>query len=178
MVAVLEGMVAGVEVTSSEIADQLARRRLGYGRGARMKFEADKVTMIGGVRHGVTMGGPVAIEVANSEWPKWESVMSADPVPAEELDNHRRRMSLLLGVPALQAHSMIVYADWRQVIAEFCATRLGVDVRDHLPQTIGWLCLGAALAAYEKWLDDPDADLETLIESGARTVADGVAALA
>lgn len=107
-----------------------------------------------------------------------DALVSFNRVPAEELDNHRRRMSLLLGVPALQAHSMIVYADWRQVIAEFCATRLGVDVRDHLPQTIGWLCLGAALAAYEKWLDDPDADLETLIESGARTVADGVAALA
>lgn len=73
-------MVAGVEVTSDDIASQLARRRLGYGRGARMKFEADKVTLTGGVRHGRTMGGPVAIEVGNTEWPKWEQVMSADPV--------------------------------------------------------------------------------------------------
>lgn len=107
-----------------------------------------------------------------------DALVSFNRVPAEELDNHRRRMSLLLGVPALQAHSMIVYADWRQVIAEFCAARLGVGVGDHVPQTIGWLCLGAALAAYEKWLDDPETDLEALIGSGARTVADGVASLA
>ncbi|CCQ16608.1 Chorismate synthase [Rhodococcus sp. AW25M09] len=80
LVAILEGMVAGVEVTSDDIASQLARRRLGYGRGARMKFEADRVTLTGGVRHGRTMGGPVAIEVGNTEWPKWEQVMSADPV--------------------------------------------------------------------------------------------------
>jgi mycofactocin system transcriptional regulator len=98
-------------------------------------------------------------------------------VPPEDLENHRRRMSLLLGVPALQAHSMIMYADWRHVIAEFCAARLGLDENDHLPQTIGWLCLGAALAAYEQWLADPDADLEELISDGARTVANGVASL-
>ncbi|WP_439033166.1 mycofactocin system transcriptional regulator [Gordonia terrae] len=107
-----------------------------------------------------------------------EALVSFNRVPPEELENHRRRMSLLLGVPALQAHSMIMYADWRQVIAEFCAGRLGVDVQDHLPQTLGWLCLGAALAGYERWLADPGADLEALIEAGARTVADGVAALA
>ena len=70
LVAIVEGMVAGVEVTSSDIAGQLARRRLGYGRGARMKFEADQVTVLGGVRHGQTMGGPVAIEIGNTEWPK------------------------------------------------------------------------------------------------------------
>ncbi|MFD6463932.1 chorismate synthase, partial [Streptomyces roseolus] len=85
LVTILEGMVAGVEVTSDEVSAQLARRRLGYGRGARMKFEADKVTMVGGVRHGRTMGGPVAIEIANSEWPKWTTVMSADPVDPAEL---------------------------------------------------------------------------------------------
>ena len=70
LVAIVEGMVAGVEVTSSDIAEQLARRRLGYGRGARMKFEADKLTLLGGIRHGRTQGGPVAIEIGNSEWPK------------------------------------------------------------------------------------------------------------
>ena len=80
----LEGMVAGVSLTSEDIADQLARRRLGYGRGARMKFERDQVTMLAGVRHGVTLGGPIAIEIGNTEWPKWETVMAADPVdPAE-----------------------------------------------------------------------------------------------
>jgi chorismate synthase len=86
LVAVVEGMVAGVSVTSQDIADQLARRRLGYGRGARMKFEADAVTVLAGVRHGTTMGGPIAIEVGNTEWPKWESVMAADPVDPAQLD--------------------------------------------------------------------------------------------
>src|SRR5271165_7357191 len=87
LVAVLEGMVAGVSLTSEDIAFQLARRRLGYGRGARMKFERDQVTMLAGVRHGVTLGGPIAIEIGNTEWPKWETVMAADPVDAQELAN-------------------------------------------------------------------------------------------
>ncbi|ORV49911.1 chorismate synthase [Mycolicibacter engbaekii] len=73
-------MVAGVTVTSADIAGQLARRRLGYGRGARMKFEADAVTVLSGVRHGVTLGGPIAVEIGNTEWPKWETVMATDPV--------------------------------------------------------------------------------------------------
>src|SRR5690606_23836585 len=94
LVALLEGMVAGVEVTSEDVSAQLARRRLGYGRGARMKFEADKVTLVGGVRHGRTMGGPVAIEVANSEWPKWTTVMSADPVDDAELADLARHAPL------------------------------------------------------------------------------------
>ena len=72
LVAVLEGLPAGVEVTTTDVARDLARRRLGYGRGARMKFEQDEVEIVGGVRHGVTLGGPVAIEVGNTEWPKWE----------------------------------------------------------------------------------------------------------
>ena len=80
LVAILEGLPAHVRVTSGDIADSLARRRLGYGRGARMKFEQDEVTIVGGVRHGETQGGPVAIQVGNTEWPKWETVMSADPV--------------------------------------------------------------------------------------------------
>jgi chorismate synthase len=83
LVAVLEGMPAGVEITTAEVQDALARRRLGYGRGARMKFEQDEVSLSGGVRHGLTMGGPVAITVANTEWPKWQEVMSADPVEGE-----------------------------------------------------------------------------------------------
>ncbi|MGY4708582.1 chorismate synthase [Mycolicibacterium sp. CBM1] len=86
LVAVVEGMVAGVQVSSGDIAEQLARRRLGYGRGARMKFEQDQVTVLAGVRHGATLGGPIAIEIGNTEWPKWESVMAADPVSEDELD--------------------------------------------------------------------------------------------
>ncbi|OCB25312.1 chorismate synthase [Mycobacterium malmoense] len=87
LVAMLEGMVAGVEVNSTDIADQLARRRLGYGRGARMKFERDAVTVLSGVRHGITLGGPIAVEIGNTEWPKWETVMAADPVDPAELAN-------------------------------------------------------------------------------------------
>ena len=86
LVAVVEGMVAGVEVTSADIAAQLARRRLGYGRGARMKFEQDEVTVLAGVRHGSTLGGPIAIQIGNTEWPKWETVMASDPVDAADLD--------------------------------------------------------------------------------------------
>ncbi|CDO11254.1 chorismate synthase [Mycolicibacterium cosmeticum] len=87
----VEGMVAGLSVTSDDIATQLQRRRLGYGRGARMKFEKDQVTVLAGVRHGVTLGGPIAIEIGNTEWPKWETVMAADPVPAEQLDSDAAR---------------------------------------------------------------------------------------
>ena len=89
LVGILEGMPAGVEVTSSSIADALARRRLGYGRGARMAFEEDAVRILGGVRHGLTLGGPIAIEVGNTEWPKWELVMSPDPVDPTELTGGR-----------------------------------------------------------------------------------------
>ena len=80
LVAVLEGLPAGVPVTTDAVQVALARRRLGFGRGARMKFERDEVSLSGGVRHGSTMGGPVAITIANTEWPKWEQIMSADPV--------------------------------------------------------------------------------------------------
>lgn len=80
LVAILEGMPSGIAIDSSVIGAALARRRLGYGRGARMKFEEDVVRILGGVRHGLTLGSPIAVEVGNSEWPKWEQVMSADPV--------------------------------------------------------------------------------------------------
>lgn len=94
LVAVVEGMVAGVHVTSGDIAAQLARRRLGYGRGARMKFEQDQVSVLAGVRHGVTLGGPIAIEVGNTEWPKWETVMAADPVDPAALEQSARNAPL------------------------------------------------------------------------------------
>ena len=94
LVALLDGVPAGVEVTSAEIGRDLARRRLGYGRGARMKFEQDVVEFIGGVRHGLTLGSPVAIRVGNSEWPKWETVMSADPVDPGELAAQARNAPL------------------------------------------------------------------------------------
>src|SRR6266545_3739215 len=80
LVAVLEGMPAGVPVTTAEIAAELARRRLGYGRGARMRFEADRLEVLGGLRHGRTLGSPLAVVIGNSEWPKWTEVMAPDPV--------------------------------------------------------------------------------------------------
>ena len=80
LVGIIEGLPAGVEVTTADVQAALARRRLGYGRGARMKFEQDEVRILAGLRHGVTQGGPLAIEIGNTEWPKWVEVMAADPV--------------------------------------------------------------------------------------------------
>lgn len=94
LVAVLDGLPAGVEVTSADLARDLGRRRLGYGRGARMTFEQDEVELTGGVRHGVTMGGPIAVRVGNSEWPKWETVMAADPVDPDLLAQQARNAPL------------------------------------------------------------------------------------
>jgi len=85
LMATMEGLPAGVEITTADVAVALARRRLGFGRGGRMKFEQDAVEFLGGVRHGVTMGSPVAIRIGNSEWPKWQTVMSPDPVSADAL---------------------------------------------------------------------------------------------
>ncbi len=89
LVGTLEGLPAGVQITTQEIQAALTRRRLGYGRGARMAFEQDAVTILGGVRHGLSQGGPVAVMVGNTEWPKWETIMSADPVDPEELTGAR-----------------------------------------------------------------------------------------
>jgi chorismate synthase len=94
LVAVLEGLPSGVSTSTEAVADELARRRLGYGRGARMAFERDEVTFLGGVRHGLTQGGPVAITIGNTEWPKWSTVMSADPVAPEELEGLARNAPL------------------------------------------------------------------------------------
>ncbi|KSW29008.1 chorismate synthase [Cellulomonas sp. B6] len=85
LVGILDGLPAGVRVQTSDVQAALARRRLGHGRGARMKFEQDEVRLLAGVRHGLSQGGPVAVEVGNTEWPKWSDVMAADPVPAEVL---------------------------------------------------------------------------------------------
>ena len=91
LIAVMEGMPAGVPLTTEYVAGELARRRLGYGRGARQKFEKDHIRILAGVRHGVTTGAPIAIEIGNSEWPKWETVMSADPVPDAALEVYAGR---------------------------------------------------------------------------------------
>ena len=80
LVATIDGLPAGIEVTRADLQAALARRRLGYGRGARMSFEKDEVSFVGGVRHGITLGSPIAIHIANTEWPKWDVVMSPEPV--------------------------------------------------------------------------------------------------
>jgi chorismate synthase len=94
LTAILEGLPAGVAVQTSDIDAALARRRLGHGRGARMSFEQDEVTITGGVRHGRTQGGPIALQVGNTEWPKWSTVMSADPVPDDVLAGQARNAPL------------------------------------------------------------------------------------
>jgi chorismate synthase len=94
LVAVLDGVPAGIALQGADVARELARRRLGYGRGARMSFEQDEVELVGGVRHGVTLGSPVAIRVGNSEWPKWQTVMAADPVDSAELAGQARNAPL------------------------------------------------------------------------------------
>lgn len=153
LVAILEGVPAGVGVTTDDLAAALRRRRAGYGRGARMKFEQDEVTVVGGVRHGVTLGGPVAIQVANSEWPKWERVMSPDPVPEEELDGLARNAPLtrprpghadLVGMQKFghdEARPVLERASARETAARvaigevarrFCRQALGVEILSHL----------------------------------------------
>lgn len=131
LVTIAEGLPAGIEVTSAEIGRDLARRRLGAGRGARMKFEQDAVRILGGVRHGSTLGGPVAIEVGNSEWPKWEQVMSPDPVDADVIASLARNAPLTRPRPG---HADLVgmqkygFADARPVLERASARETAARV--------------------------------------------------
>lgn len=86
LITTIEHMPAGVPITREDISYQLARRKLGYGRGARMKFEADELTLLAGIRHGLTLGSPIAIMIGNTEWPKWTTIMSPDPIDMEDAD--------------------------------------------------------------------------------------------
>ena len=146
LVAILEGLPAHVEVTTEDISDALARRRLGYGRGARMKFEADEVTITGGVRHGRTQGGPVAIQVGNTEWPKWETVMAADPVDPAVLESQARNAPLTRPRPGhadLAGMQKYDFADARPILERASAREtaarvaLGAVATAFLEQTIG-----------------------------------------
>ena len=94
LTAIIEGLPASFHVTTADLERNLARRRLGTGRGARMKFEKDEVKLLGGVRHGLTMGGPIAIQIGNTEWPKWETVMNPDPVDQQDLEGVARNAPL------------------------------------------------------------------------------------
>jgi chorismate synthase len=146
LVAVLEGMVAGVEVTTTDLGEQLARRRLGFGRSPRMGFETDKAEFLGGVRHGLTQGGPVAVRIDNAEWPKWEKVMSADPVDPEELAGLARNEPLTRPRPGhadLAGMQKFGFDDARPVLERASAretaarTALGTVARAFLRQLVG-----------------------------------------
>jgi len=146
LVAILEGMPAGVAVTTADIDRDLARRRLGVGRGARMKFEQDAVRILGGVRHGSTLGGPVAIEVGNSEWPKWDKVMSPDPVDPAELEGVARNAPLTRPRPGhadLVGMQKYAFDDARPVLERASAREtaarvaLGAVAKAFLAQTVG-----------------------------------------
>ncbi|GAA4824998.1 chorismate synthase [Nocardioides caeni] len=131
LVAILEGLPAHVGITTDDISDALARRRLGYGRGARMKFEADEVTLVGGVRHGRTQGGPVAIEVGNTEWPKWETVMAADPVDPAILEAQARNAPLTRPRPGhadLAGMQKYDFADARPILERASARETAARV--------------------------------------------------
>src|ERR1700748_627626 len=146
VVAICEGVPAGVRVGTEEIAAALARARGGDGRGAPVKFEQDQLEVTGGVRHGVTLGGPVAIRVGNTEWPKWETVMSPDPVSAEELANQARNAPLTRPRPGhadLAGMQKFGHADARPVLERASAREtaarvaLGEVARRLLSQVVG-----------------------------------------
>jgi chorismate synthase len=155
LVAVLEGLPAGVEVTTADVERDLARRRLGYGRGARMSFERDEVSILGGVRHGRTLGAPIAVEVANTEWPKWEQVMSADPVEPGVLDDLARNAPLTRPRPGhadLAGMQKYGFDDARPVLERASAREtaarvaLGAVVRAFLAQVAGVSVLSHVVA--------------------------------
>jgi chorismate synthase len=146
LVAICEGLPAGIEISTADLAAALARRRAGYGRGARMKFEQDEIEITGGVRHGRTLGGPVALRVGNSEWPKWETVMSPDPVPAEDLAVLARNAPLTRPRPGhadLAGMQKYGHDDARPVLERASAREtaarvaLGQVARQYLEQAFG-----------------------------------------
>ncbi len=153
--AIVEGIPASVSITTSDIDFHLQRRRLGVGRGARQNFEADKVTILGGVRLGLTQGGPIAIQVGNSEWPKWEKVMSADPVPDDEIRDLARNAPLtrprpghadLVGMQKYDlddARAILERASARETAARVA---LGAVARNFLQQTVGITILSHVLS--------------------------------
>lgn len=114
LVATIEGIPAHVQLKTADLADALARRRLGWGRGARMKFEADEVSVLAGCRHGETLGSPIAIVIGNSEWAKWETVMSADPVDAVELSQQARNAALTRPRPGHADLAGMQKYDWAE----------------------------------------------------------------
>ena len=175
--AIVEGIPASVSITTADIDFHLQRRRLGVGRGARQNFEADKVTILGGVRLGLTQGGPIAIQVGNSEWPKWEKVMSADPVPEEEIKDLGRNAPLtrprpghaeLVGMQKYDlddARAILERASARETAARVA---LGAVARNFLQQSVGITILSHVLSIGSVRV----ADDSPLPQAGDMTVID------
>ena len=146
LVVIVEGLPAGLELTVEEIGDELARRRLGFGRGPRMRFERDELAILGGVRHGRTLGSPVAIEILNTEWPKWEQEMSPAPGRTEKpLTQPRPGHADLTGMRKYgfdDARDVLERASARETAARVAAgacakallRQLGVEVISHVVQ--------------------------------------------
>ena len=182
LTAILEGLPAQVKVSKKDIDFELSRRRLGYGRGARQNFEADAVTIKGGIRLGETQGGPIAIEVANSEWPKWEKVMSADPLPESELKDLARNAPLTRPRPGhadLAGMQKYGFNDVRPILERASAREtaarvaLGAVAKAFLKQSLGIeilshvISIGSVSSEFGKPLPGPN-DLELIDKDPAR----------
>jgi len=177
LVAICEGVPAGVRVSTEDIAAALARRRAGYGRGARMTFEQDQVELTGGVRHGRTLGGPLAIRIANTEWPKWETVMSADPVAPDELAGLARNAPLTRPRPGhadLAGMQKYGFDDARPVLERASAREtaarvaLGEVARQVLSQVLGIKILSHVVALGQVRIPDevmPGPDDDTAVDA-------------
>jgi len=162
---IVEGLPAGLDITVEEVAQELARRRLGFGRGPRMRFEQDELTLIGGVRHGRTLGSPVAIEIANTEWPKWEEEMSPHPgTPSKILTKPRPGHADLAGMQKYgfdDARDVLERASARETAARVAAGslakallgRLGASVLSHV------VAIGTEQAAADSRPGSADLDL-------------------
>jgi chorismate synthase len=168
--AIVEGIPAHVEITSKDIDFDLSRRRLGFGRGARQNFEADKITITGGIRLGLSQGGPIAIQIANSEWPKWEKVMSADPVPDEEIKDLARNAPLTRPRPGhadLVGMQKFNFSDARPILERASAREtaarvaLGAVARAFLKQSIGVEILSHVISIGQVSVDE-DYELPTI----------------
>ncbi len=172
LVVIVEGLPAGLEITKEEISGELARRRLGYGRGPRMRFEADELTLIAGIRHGRTLGSPVALEIANTEWPKWVEEMSPDPGRSQKiLTQPRPGHAELVGMQKYgfdDARDILERASARETVARTAAgclaksllAKMGVSVLSHVVQ-LGGVSVGNTPRPLPK-------DLESIDESRVR----------
>jgi len=140
LTVIVEGLPAGLPLTAEQIGDDLARRRLGYGRGPRMRFERDVLRLTGGVRHGRTLGSPVSIEVLNSEWPKWEQEMSAAPgEPTDKLTTPRPGHADLVGMQKYafdDARDVLERASARETAARVVVGALAKALLDQIGVSI------------------------------------------